>query len=163
MPDAHDTLSNVASRELIPEYDLYQTNSFQALDQTYPVSILKSNKQNDGRGQRSVEDMTMRTTGNVKISKESISHERHKSITARGNGYSTPQRLFETQTNSLKVSALHKKELNNTGRSKKKAGLGLTKLPRHNLLDLTQLNPDSARDTTHALTTNACSDYGYAA
>ena len=44
VPDAHDTLSGVASRELIPEYDLYQTNSFQALDQTYPVSILKSNK-----------------------------------------------------------------------------------------------------------------------
>lgn len=93
--DVNDTESGVASRELIPEYELYQTNSFQALDQTYPVSILKSGK-NDGRGQRSVEDMTMRTTGNVKISKESVAHERHKSITARGNGYSTPQRLFET-------------------------------------------------------------------
>jgi len=115
VPNSNDAESGVASRELIPEYDLYQTNSLQALDQTYPVSILKSNK-NDGRGQRSMEDMTMRTTGNVKISKESISHERHKSITARGNGYSTPQRLFETQTNSLKASALHKKETNNTGR-----------------------------------------------
>jgi len=115
VPNSNDAESGVATRELIPEYDLYQTNSLQALDQTYPVSILKSNK-NDGRGQRSMEDMTMRTTGNVKISKESISHERHKSITARGNGYSTPQRLFETQTNSLKASALHKKETNNTGR-----------------------------------------------
>jgi len=62
------------------------------------------------------------------------------------------------------VSALHKKETNNTGRQKKKTVLGLTKLPRHNLLDLTQLNPDSARDTQIALTNPvSCSDYGYAA